>query len=158
MGVFAFLTSSKLKAELIRQRDEIARLHQIQGAEIALKKEAQKLSEEQAQKNQQLEKENHDIKAQNKTLEKDIQKERAIAKKKLDEELDKIQKKVDKEIHDMEVRLSTLRQELEEKQHQRAEATEQNAVLAEKVAQLEARTQQFPVKNLLYGQIGRKRP
>ena len=49
----------------------------------------------------------------------------------------KVQEKAEKDLHDMDVRLSTLRQELDDKQRQRAEVTEQNSVLAEKSAQLE---------------------
>lgn len=42
MGLFAFLTASRLKAELTRQRDEIARLHQSYDLEVAQKQEADK--------------------------------------------------------------------------------------------------------------------
>lgn len=45
----------------------------------------------------------------------------------------------------MEVRLSTLRQEIDEKQRQRSEATEQNARLAEQTAQLETRVKELSV-------------
>ena len=43
----------------------------------------------------------------------------------------------------MGIRLSTLRQELDEKQARRAELTQQNAKLAEKVAQLEDELKEF---------------
>ena len=47
MGILAFLTASRLKVELTRQRDEIARLHQMLDMEVALKQEAEKQAEAQ---------------------------------------------------------------------------------------------------------------
>ena len=35
MGILSFLTASRLKAELTRQRDEIARMHQMLDLEVA---------------------------------------------------------------------------------------------------------------------------
>ena len=39
MGILAFLTASRLKTELTRQRDEIARMHQMLDLEVAQRQE-----------------------------------------------------------------------------------------------------------------------
>ena len=53
MGILAFLTASRLKGELTRQRDEIARLHQMLDVEVAQKQETEKQYAEQQQHIQQ---------------------------------------------------------------------------------------------------------
>ncbi|HCV23170.1 MAG TPA: hypothetical protein DGN59_06905, partial [Candidatus Latescibacteria bacterium] len=55
MGIFAFLTSSRLKAELTRQRDEIARLHQMLDMEVSQRQEAERQTEEQTLQMQKME-------------------------------------------------------------------------------------------------------
>ena len=69
-GCFSFLTASKLKAEITRQRDEIARLHQTHDAEIALKQQAEKLAETNAEKSHALTKANDGLKTKIDELEK----------------------------------------------------------------------------------------
>jgi hypothetical protein len=54
MGILAFLTASRLKAELTRQRDETARLHQMLDMEVAQKKEVEKRFDEQQKQIQDL--------------------------------------------------------------------------------------------------------
>ena len=145
MGVFAFLTASKLKIELNRQRDEIARLHHLQDTEVTNKLKAEQQAEEYAEKNQLLEEECSKLREELEAREKAFQKERANLKKKFESESQKIQEEKEKGIHEMEIRLSTLRQELEDKQRQRSEATEQNARLAEKIAHLETTVAELTV-------------
>ncbi|MBT6148294.1 MAG: hypothetical protein HOH74_22870, partial [Gemmatimonadetes bacterium] len=55
MGILAFLTSSRLKAELTRQRDEIARMHQMLDMEVSQRQEAENKTEEQALQMQEME-------------------------------------------------------------------------------------------------------
>jgi chromosome segregation ATPase len=114
MGIFAFLTASRLKIELTRQRDDIARLHQWLDLETTQKLEAEKTAETQTK-----------------------------LKEDLDAQRQKIQQEAEQQVHDMEVRLSTLHQEIDGKQRQRSEATEQNARLAEQTAQLETRVKEL---------------
>jgi chromosome segregation ATPase len=138
MGVLSFLTASKLKSEIVRQRDEIARMHQVKDAEAALKQEADNKLGDAEGKSQALERANAERASRIKELERSLEKARENSKKSLSEELKKVQEKSEKDLHDMDVRLATLRQELDDKQRQRAEVTEQNSVLAEKSSQLEA--------------------
>ena len=77
MGIFAFLNASRLKGEIIRQRDEIARLHQILDAEANQKKEAEKQVADTTQQNQKLAEELGQLEERLKTQEMNFQKEKA---------------------------------------------------------------------------------
>ena len=61
----------------------------------------------------------------------------AQLKEKFETEAQRLREQTAVKERDMDVRVATLRQELEEKQRQRSEATEQSARLAEKISQLE---------------------
>ncbi len=137
MGIFAFLTASRLRTEITRQRDEIARLHQLIDLEGAHRKEAEKFSEERGRRNQDLEHENRELQIHLKAQEATFHEKSAQLKEKLDSESQRLREQTTAKERDMDVRVATLRQELEEKQRQRSEATEHSARLAEKISQLE---------------------
>jgi len=137
MGILSFLTASRLKAELTRQRDEIARLHQMLDVETTQKQDAEKLAAENAKKIEAVTAECERQKEQQALHEKACQDEKRALVKKWDSERQELKTAGIKQVEEMESRLADLRRELDEKQRQRAETTEQNAVLAEKVAQLE---------------------
>lgn len=137
MGILSFLTASRLKAELTRQRDEIARLHQMLDVETTQKQDAEKLAAENSKKMEAATAECGRQKEQQALHEKAYQKEKSALVKKWDSERQELKTAGTQQLEEMETRLADLRRELDEKQRQRAETTEQNAVLAEKVAQLE---------------------
>ncbi|HIG53765.1 MAG TPA: hypothetical protein EYG11_17190 [Candidatus Latescibacteria bacterium] len=149
MGILAFLTASRLKAELTRQRDEIARLHQMLDVELSQKQEMEKQFAEQQQ---QIQQQNADQQQQIKSLTEEqkllkvkqaeqsehAQEKRKRLKAELDVDRQKIQTDAEGKVNEMNIRLSTLRQELDDKQDQRAEITEKNTNLAKKSSQLDA--------------------
>jgi len=137
MGILSFLTASRLKAELTRQRDEIARLHQMLDVETTQKQEAEKLAAASTKQIDGKTAECEKLKKQQALREKDCQKEKSKLLKKWDSERQDLKEASAQQLEEMEKRLADLRRELDEKQRQRAEVTEQNAKLAEKVAQLE---------------------
>ena len=137
MGIFAFLTASRLKTEITRQRDEIARLHQLIDLEGAHRKEAEKYSEERARKCQELEHENREFLVQLKAQEATFHERSTQLKEKVEGEAQRLREQTAAKERDMDVRVATLRQELDERQRQRSEATEQSARLAERISQLE---------------------
>ncbi len=137
MGIFAFLTASRLKTEITRQRDEIARLHQLIDLEGAHRKEAEKYSEERGRKAHELEQENRELQVQLKSQETASQERSTQLKDRFEAEAQRLREQTAAKERDMDVRVATLRQELDEKQRQRSEATEQSARLAERIAQLE---------------------
>jgi chromosome segregation ATPase len=137
MGILSFLTASRLKAELTRQRDEIARLHQMLDVETTQKQDAEKLAAESTKKIAAVTAKCERQKEQQALHEKTCQEEKSALLKKWDSERKKLKTAGAQQLEEMETRLTDLRRELDEKQRQRAETTEQNAKLAEKVAQLE---------------------
>ena len=139
MSILAFLTASRFKTELTRQRDEIARLHQMLDMEVAQKQEAEKQFADQQQQIQTLTEKRQQFKTQLADRDAQAQIERKKLKDQLATERDKTQAKADGKLHEMNIRLSTLGQELDERQNQRAEVTEQNAKLAERAGQLNER-------------------
>ena len=132
MGILAFLTASRLKGELTRQRDEIARLHQMLDVEVAQKQETEKQYAEQQQHIQQK-------------TDDQLQKIEALSaecrqlKLQLAEDRKKIQAEAENKVKEMDIRLATLRQELEDKHNHHAKVNQQNATLVEKSNQLDAR-------------------
>lgn len=139
MGIFAFLTASRLKGEVTRQRDEIARLHQMLDSEAHQKQDAEKQLTDCTQQNQKLAEELGQLEERLRTQEKGSQEGKAALRQRCEEECKKIQESSDGKLREMDARLAVLRQELEDKQRQRTEATQQNIKLAEKVTKLEAR-------------------
>jgi chromosome segregation ATPase len=139
MGLLAFLTSSQLKAELTRQRDEIARIHQILDMEVSQRQEAERQTKEQTQQMQDMESKTSTLAQQLQEKEKALQQEQQRLQKQMEEEGRRLQDEAERKIRDTEVRITTLRQELDEKQRQRADVTDKNSKLAEKSAQLEQR-------------------
>lgn len=142
MGILSFLTASRLKAELTRQRDEIARLHQMLDVETTQKQDAEKLAADHSRRIEAVTAECERQKEQQALREKACQEEKSGLLKKWDSERQKLKAAGTKQVEEMETRLADLRKELDEKQRQRAETTEQNAKLAEKVAQLETQLSQ----------------
>ncbi|MCH7945544.1 MAG: hypothetical protein IIC73_05950 [Armatimonadetes bacterium] len=139
MGILAFLTSSRLKAELTRQRDEIARMNQMLDMEVAQRQEAEKQSEDQSCRMQTLEEETDVLRSSFDTDKTSLKKEAQTLKRQIDEERKRLQADTEARIRDTEVRIATLREEIDERQRQRTEVTEQNAKLAERSTQLEKR-------------------
>jgi chromosome segregation ATPase len=132
MGILAFLTASRLKGELTRQRDEIARLHQMLDMEVAQKQETEKQYAEQQQHIQQkTDDQLQKIEA--------LSAERRQLKLRLAEDRKKIQAEAENKVKEMDIRLATLRQELEDKHNHHAKVNQQNATLVEKSNQLDAR-------------------
>ncbi|MSR81921.1 MAG: hypothetical protein EXS58_03240 [Candidatus Latescibacteria bacterium] len=127
MGIFTFLTASRLRTEITRQRDEIARLHQLIDLEGAHRKEAEKFSEERGRRNQELQHENRELQIQLKAQEATFHEKSAQLKEKLESESQRLREQTTTKERDMDVRVATLRQELEEKQRQRSEGTEHSA-------------------------------
>ena len=74
MGIFAFLTTSRLKTELTRQRDEIARLHQSLDLETTQKLEAEKTAQTHEKKQKDLEKKGRELEQKTKGQEEKLQK------------------------------------------------------------------------------------
>jgi chromosome segregation ATPase len=145
MGILSFLPASRLKAELTRQRDKIARMHQTLDVEVAQRQEAEKLTEDQSATMRTLEQETERLRS---TLDEDkgkLESERQSLETKLEEERKRLHAKAETRIRGTDVRISTLRQELDEKQRQRTEVTEQNAKLAERSTQLEKRLSEIAV-------------
>ena len=132
MGILSFLTASRLKAELTRQRDEIARLHQMLDVETTQKQDAEKLAAENAKKIEAVTAECERQKEQQALHEKACQDEKRALVKKWDSERQELKTAGIKQVEEMESRLADLRRELDEKQRQRGETPEQNAVRAER--------------------------
>jgi chromosome segregation ATPase len=153
MGILAFLTASRLKAELTRQRDEIARLHQMLDMEFVQKQEAEKQIEEHQRQVQSLSEERRKLKDQLKEIETKSVEDKKQLKSQLEQDRKRFKEEAANKIGETEAQLAktrkeaetqitTLRKELEEKQKQRYESSEQNATLAEKVKGLETRLQE----------------
>ena len=130
MGILAFLTSSRLKAELTRPRDKIARMHQMFDMELAQRQEAEKKSGDQAQTLQTLTEETEVLRSSLDEGKTSLEKERQTLKQQIDEIA---------RIRNTDVRITTLRQELDQRQRQRTKVTEQNTKLAERSTQLDKR-------------------
>lgn len=139
MGILAFLTSSRLKAELTRQRDEIARMHQMLDMEVAQRQEAERLAEEQTKLSRDLEEQSQKLREDLQARGRLLEEERADLRAQIEEEREVLQQEAEKKIHETEIRIATLRQELDDKQRQRTEVTEQNARLAQTTSQFEQR-------------------
>jgi chromosome segregation ATPase len=139
MGLLSFLTSSRLKAELTRQRDEIARMHQMLDIEVAQRQEAEKQGASQLLHLRSLEEEAESLRSSLDDDKASLDREREALQKQIAEERKKLQADAEDRVRDTDVLIATLRQELDEKQRQRTEVTEQNAKLAECYTQLEKR-------------------
>jgi chromosome segregation ATPase len=84
MGLLAFLGASRLKTELTRQRDEIARLHQMLDMEVVQRQDLEKHSRENDRKVRELDQECQGLKEKLKNREKSTQEERATLKKEVE--------------------------------------------------------------------------
>ncbi|MBM3279355.1 MAG: hypothetical protein FJY95_14945 [Candidatus Handelsmanbacteria bacterium] len=135
--MFPFLTASRYKTEITRQRDEIARLHQLLDLEGAHRKEAERFSEERVRRSQELETENRELQIQLKAQEVTFHERGAQIKEKFEIEAQRLREQTTSKERDVNLRVVNLRQELDEKQRLRAEATEHSARLAERISQLE---------------------
>ena len=102
MGIFAFLTAGRLKTELTRQRDEIARLHQMLDIEVAVKQEAEKEVHTSSQEREAVEQKLAAVHDELKAQERKLQEEQNRIQQELDQERKKVQEEADKTIHDME--------------------------------------------------------
>ena len=107
MGILSFLTASRLKAEVTRQRDEIARMHQMLDLEVSQRQEAEKHVEEQIKAAQDLEKNQQKLRAQLEDKERALIEHKAQIAKELEEERKRLQEEVDKQIHDTDIKIET---------------------------------------------------
>jgi len=139
MGIFSFLNASSLKAEITRQRDDIARLHQQCSAEENQRKETQNQLEQSLQENLDLSEQRGRLQENLAAQERKYEEGKASLLNQLDGERRVLQKKAEKRIQELEDRLDSLGTDLKEKTRQRNKTTEQNVQLAEKLVDLEKR-------------------
>ncbi len=168
MGILAFLTASRYKAELTRQRDEIARLHQLLDVETGGRQEAEQRLDGALRGSQAATEECQQLREKLKNREKTLHDERTRLREQADAERQRLQEQTSKQIHEAEARaekarseaeekarkarhdaerrlreaeseLTTLRQRLEEKQRREAEVQEQLSAQVRAARELEAR-------------------
>jgi chromosome segregation ATPase len=137
MGLFAFLTASRLRAELTRQRDEIARLHQLLDAEGEQRQESEKLSAQYLRENETIVERGRELEDRMERQDAVCKEEKLMLRKQLDDERAEIRQEADLRVREVEASVSELRQELAQKELQRDQAAAECVGLSERASELQ---------------------